>query len=265
MRNTFARLSEDDLHFSWQAQHFGPVHLHFARQAQHFRRVVLRVFGKSHCQGCVRWWQRANRVAGVGHGECQFAWWRSVVLLGRRGIWDTLDFTLHTWHLTLHTLQFTLHTPTLHFTLLHLTPRTLHSTLYTLHFALHSPHSTLHTLHSALHTLHFTLRSTLHTLHSTLYTRHFALHNPHFIAYTLNPPLNTPLSSLSSHSILCTPAHVALHSLHWYGSRGKMYKTVEIICFTKMFYVPAFGFIGFSFFLTLLVVHFYYMYPHKTP
>ena len=197
------------------------------------------------------------------------AWWVSVCVVKiRRFAWQARYLGhsgLYTSHLTLHTLQFTLHTPTLHFTLLHLTPRTLHSTLYTLHFALHTLHFTLQTLHFALHTLHFTLRSTPHTLHSTLYTRHFALHNPHFIAYTLNPPLNTPLSSLSSHSILCTPAHVALHSLHWYGSREKMYKTVEIICFTKMFYVPAFGFIGFSFFLTLLVVHFYYMYPHKTP
>jgi hypothetical protein len=29
-RNTFARFSEEDLHFSWQAQHFGCVHRHFA-------------------------------------------------------------------------------------------------------------------------------------------------------------------------------------------------------------------------------------------
>ena len=220
----------------------------------------------------------ANRIvrAVSGDDNVQIAWqaW-GMVSASLRGedpsfclagavfgtLW-TLHFTLDTWHSTLCSLHSTLRLYTSHF-------YTWHPALYTLHFtlyiALHSPHSTLHTLHSALHTLHFTLRSTLHTLHSTLYTRHFALHNPHFIAYTLNPPLNTPLSSLSSHSILCTPAHVALHSLHWYGSRGKMYKTVEIICFTKMFYVPAFGFIGFSFFLTLLVVHFYYMYPHKTP
>ena len=38
--NTF---SEDALHFSWQAQHFGHLRCHFAWQAQHFRRVVLRV------------------------------------------------------------------------------------------------------------------------------------------------------------------------------------------------------------------------------
>ena len=52
-RNTFATFSEDALQFSWQAQHFGRVHRHFSWQAQHFRRVALRVFCKSHWQGCV--------------------------------------------------------------------------------------------------------------------------------------------------------------------------------------------------------------------
>ena len=40
-RNTIARVSEDGLYFSWQAQHFGRVHRHFAWQAQHFRRIAL--------------------------------------------------------------------------------------------------------------------------------------------------------------------------------------------------------------------------------
>jgi hypothetical protein len=53
--NAFARFSEDELHFSRQAQHFGDLHRHFAWQAQHFRRVVLRVFCESHCQACVKW------------------------------------------------------------------------------------------------------------------------------------------------------------------------------------------------------------------
>ena len=55
--NTFASFSEDELRFSWQAQHFGDLHLCFEWQAQHFRRVVLRVFCQSHCQGCIKWWQ----------------------------------------------------------------------------------------------------------------------------------------------------------------------------------------------------------------
>ena len=61
----FASFSKDEVHFSWQAQHFGDLHHHFAWQAQHFRRVVLCVFCESHCQGCVKWRQRANYVAGV--------------------------------------------------------------------------------------------------------------------------------------------------------------------------------------------------------
>jgi fluoride ion exporter CrcB/FEX len=64
-RSTFATFSGDALQFSWQAQHFGRVHRHFSWQAQHFRRGVLRVYCKSHWQGCVKWRQGANSVAGV--------------------------------------------------------------------------------------------------------------------------------------------------------------------------------------------------------
>ena len=39
------------------------------RGRQHFRRVVLRVFCESHCQGCVKWRQGANSVAGVAPCE----------------------------------------------------------------------------------------------------------------------------------------------------------------------------------------------------
>ena len=71
-RNTFATFSEDVLQFSWQAQHFGRVHRHFSWQAQHFRRVLLHVFCKSHWQGCVKWRQGANSVAGVAF--CAMCW-----------------------------------------------------------------------------------------------------------------------------------------------------------------------------------------------
>ena len=64
----YATLSEDALHFSWQEQHFGDLHRHFAWQAQRFKRVVL-VLCDSHRQGCVKWWQRANSVAGVAFCE----------------------------------------------------------------------------------------------------------------------------------------------------------------------------------------------------
>ena len=68
-RTAFATFSEDVLQFLRQAQHFGRVHRHFAWQAQRFRRVVLRVFWESHCQGCVKWRQGANSVASVAFCE----------------------------------------------------------------------------------------------------------------------------------------------------------------------------------------------------
>ena len=42
-----------------------PPHRHFAWQAQHFRRVVLRAFGESHCEGYVEWRHVANCMVGV--------------------------------------------------------------------------------------------------------------------------------------------------------------------------------------------------------
>ena len=51
--------------FRGRRQHFGRVHRHFSWQAQRFRRIVLRVFCKSQWQGCVKWRQGANFVAGV--------------------------------------------------------------------------------------------------------------------------------------------------------------------------------------------------------
>ena len=71
-RNTFATFSEDALHFSCQPQHFGHLGCHFVWQAQHFRRVELRVFCKSKCQLCAKWWQGANSVAGVAF--CDMSW-----------------------------------------------------------------------------------------------------------------------------------------------------------------------------------------------
>ena len=79
---TFRRvLQRVENRFAWQAQYFCDV---FRRcvavfvagaalwtcplsswQAHRFRRVVLRVFCKSHWQGCVKWRQGANSVAGV--------------------------------------------------------------------------------------------------------------------------------------------------------------------------------------------------------
>jgi len=58
--------------FSWQAQHFGSVHRDFAWQTQRFRRVVLRALCESHWQGCIKWRQGADSVAGVTF--CEMCW-----------------------------------------------------------------------------------------------------------------------------------------------------------------------------------------------
>eukprot|EP00435_Cladocopium_sp_Y103_P005151 s1198_g1.t1 len=50
------------------------------RGRRYFRRVVLRVCCESHCQGCVKWRQRATCVAGVA--PCD-----SVILPGMRSTW----------------------------------------------------------------------------------------------------------------------------------------------------------------------------------
>ena len=171
-----------------------------------------------------------------------------------------LHSTLHTLHSTLHTLDSTLHT-------LHFTFYTLHSTLYTLHSALYIPHFTPETLHLTLHTPHFTLHTlhfTLHTLHSTLHTLHFTLYAPHSTLYTWHSTLYTPYFTLQSlHSTLHTSHatffHIPQSTVHWYGNRGKMCKTVQINWVRKVFcvtaypcvstsvpltYVWAFGFVG---------------------
>ena len=183
----------------------------------------------------------------------------------------TLHSTVYTPHSTLHTLHSTVYTP-------HYTLYTSHSTLYTPHFPLSTLHSTHYTLHSTLdtYTLHFTLRTphftlrtphfTIYTPHSTLYTFYFtfcSLHSilptfhptPHTVHSTLHNPLFT-LYTLHSHSTLhfLHAPHFALHPLPHSslqctgtvtgGNRGKMYKTVQITCFTQVFYVTAFGFVG---------------------
>jgi len=39
---------------------------------EYFRRVLWLVFCESHCQGCVKWWQGANSIAGVAF--CEMCW-----------------------------------------------------------------------------------------------------------------------------------------------------------------------------------------------
>ena len=144
----------------------------------------------------------------------------------------TLHFTLETWHSTLYTPHFTLHT-------LHCTLHTLHSTFQTLHSILYTSHSTLDTWHSTLYTPHttpYTLDCELYTVHSTFHTLHSTLHNPKVIPYT-SLRITFPIP----------------HSTVYTGRvTGHMYKTVEITWFTNMFYVTAFGFVGFS---CLVILH----------
>ena len=128
---------------------------------------------------------------------------------------------LHALHSTLHTLHFIFHTS-------HLTLHTSHTTRYTLDSTLYIPHYTLYTLRSALYSLHFTLS----TLHSALHILHVPLHTPHSTLLSFNFSLHAP--------------HFPLHSqstVHWYCSRGEVYKTVTTVCFPQMLYVTAFGFV----------------------
>ena len=164
----------------------------------------------------------------------------------RKGAWTTkkkncppqkcqLNFApLYILHCALYPLQFTLRA-------LHLTPRTLHFTLYSLHPTLYTPHSTVCTLHFTLYSLH----PTLYTLHSTLRAPTIPLHTLHIIAHS-----TLHCFQCLKFSTLCAPPRFALHSLHLYGNRGEMYKTVDIFnCFTNVLYMTKFMFVGFSHFL----------------
>ena len=129
-RNTLASLSEDELHFWQQAQHFGDLHRHFAWQAaETCRGVALRVcfFLRIALSGLrqVVTMCKSRGKRGASR-ECHFAW---------QG-----PYFGHSTLFTLHTLcapHFTVDT-------LHSTPY-LHSTLYTSRF--YTPHSPLYTPH----------------------------------------------------------------------------------------------------------------------
>ena len=143
-----ARISEDDFHFSWQTQHFGDLHLHYAGQAQHLRRVVLRFFCESHCQGCAV-------------TTCKWAW-------------DIVRVSFCTAGAVLVMLQLATldSTPPLPSTLFvsYAIPR---SPLCTLHCTVDIPHpqSTPYNQHSTI----YTLQSTLYIPHIPHYTPHFTL------------------------------------------------------------------------------------------
>ena len=144
-RNTFARLSEEDLHF------------HGRRRTLDVSMFILRGRHRALDGAVLRDVAACHSTLGPPHST-----------------FHTFHFYIekvHTTHSTLCTLHSTLHTLS--------TLYTLHSELYPLHCTLHTVHCTLYTLytfHSTLHTLHFTLYTphcTLHTSHSKLYTFYF--------------------------------------------------------------------------------------------
>ena len=251
-RNTFATLSEDALQFSWQAQHFGRVHRHFSWQAPHFRRIVLRVFCESHWQGCVKWRQGADCVAGVAF--CEMCW-KLTEASHETSIFRIVNLEVpkktrrKTSILKLQSVKIggslarnarfsAAHVSRLE-SLVFLWPRrvygvscktspfrrfpsrlscrftlhTPHFTLHTLHFTLYTLHSTLSTPHSTLYTVHFTLHT--HTLHFTLYTLHSTLLTPHFTLHTLHSTLHTLHSTLYTPYSTLHTLHFTLHTLHF--------------------------------------------------
>ena len=93
------------------------------------------------------------------------------------------------------------------------------------HFVWQTQYSTLYTLHSTLCTLHSTLHTLRFTLHTWHFTFHITFHTPHFTLYT---------------PLFCIPQS----TVRWHGNSGNMNKIVQLICFTKVLYFTAFGFVG---------------------
>ena len=228
-------VSEDALQFSRQAQHFGHVHPDVS---------CCVFFCESQWQGCVKWRQGADSVAGVAF--CEICWKRFLRKpIGKRRFWscnvsklaevshemlvlsrlESLAFlsprrvyggSCKTFPFRKFLLSNTSEISVVILRGKH-TPHTTFYPLHTPHFTLLTPPSTLHTLHfthCTLHTLHSTLLTphtphSTHSTHSTLYTFHSTLSTPHFTPYTLHTP-HSPLHTL--HSTLLT-LHSTLHTL----------------------------------------------------
>ena len=146
-RNTFARLSEEDLHF------------HGRRRTLDVSMFILRGRHRALDGAVLRDVAACHSTLGPPHSTFHtFHFYIEKV--------HTTHSTLCTLHSTLHTLPCTLYTP-------NSTLYTVRSTLYTAHSipsTLSTPHFTLYTLHFTLHTVRFTL----HTLNSILFTLHTA-------------------------------------------------------------------------------------------
>ena len=170
--------------------------------------------------GCVKWWQPAVYVAGVGHrtslishGRCSI--WRKSLVRGMSFCVAGRVFSFS--HSTLHALN------------LYFTFHTLHFTLQTLHFTVHTPHSALYTPHSTLYTPNFTL----YTLHSTLYTLQFTLHTPLITLYALHRTFPTQhCTFFTLHTLHSTPFHIPQSTVHWCCNREEnRTKLFRKLCF----------------------------------
>ena len=146
-----------------------------------FKKVGLRCcafFCESQCQGCVKWWQLANCVAGVGHRE-------SVILRGRRSIWDNFVISIAAFSTGTAARGVMLPSSFVPFCV----AGAMLVYAATCHLRRDPPHSTFHTFHyyiehftclSTFCTPHFALRSLQCTVdiphpQSTLYNLHFTL------------------------------------------------------------------------------------------
>ena len=234
---------------------FQKMRLQFSRQAQHFGHVHPDVsccvfFCESQWQGCVKWRQGADSVAGVAF--CEICWKRFLRKpIGKRRFWSCnvskLAEVSHEMLVFVSTRVsgFPVTSPCLWGKLQNLsfskvfcwantseisvvilrgkhTPHTTFYPLHTPHFTLLTPPSTLYTPHSTLYPLHtphstlYTPHSSLHTLHTphTPHTPHSTLSTLHFPLHTSHPTLYTPHTPHSTllHSTLLT-LHSTLHTL----------------------------------------------------
>ena len=185
-------------------------------------------FCKSHWQGCVKWRQGANSVAGVAF--CDMCWKlteasHETSILRLQNLEAPTKTRRKTSILKLQSVKIggglarkaRFDAPTSLVSSLWFPcgvavsmGEAPHSTLYTLDSTLHTPHSSLENLHSSLCTLHFTLYTPhsitlriLHFTHSTLPTPHFTLHTPYFTLHIPHFILSTPHCRLVTGEI-CT-------------------------------------------------------------
>ena len=138
------------------------------------------MFRKSQWNRCVKWWQRANVVAGAIHRE----------RLISASLWDTYVFAIYVFSFCLAGAIFCEVARAMK-----RTAATRYPMLYTPHCTLGTPLSTLHTPTHYIITFRASL-STLHKAHSTLDTSYSTFLAPHFILHTPHPKLLTPHSTV---------------------------------------------------------------------